>query len=56
MAASLQHIRLCHAPVMLGQEASDGSVTQLGWHPLLQPPPHPFSFHHLSQTLFALSV
>lgn len=41
MAASLQHICLCHAPVMLGQEASDGSVTQLGWHPLLCPPSQP---------------
>lgn len=47
MATSLHHICLCPAPVMLGQEASDGSVTQLCWHPpapALPPPliPSPF--------------
>lgn len=34
---SLHHLCLCHAPVMLGEEASDGSVTPLSWHLLLQP-------------------
>lgn len=42
MATSLHHICICHAPVMLGQGASDRSVTQLCWHPLLQPS-HPSS-------------
>lgn len=36
---SLPHLCCCHAPVMLGQEASDGSMTLLSWHlPSILPP------------------
>lgn len=35
--SSLHLLYLCHALVMLGQEASDGSMTPLTWHLLLKP-------------------